>query len=360
MFGKSLVLASPLTESVVGTSGVSLRGGRIQVRANGGESFAVTAPFFKVNIVSSGSAPGLAKMGSAEIRLSGQHAQVSAVTGSAELLAAGNIAPLKLHPGETANLDAAGADAASGQGAASPATGPAAGQLSRVLPQVQIDRASQQLVAAVYAPIYWNDDLHSGSKGRARIALQDGSLLNLGSNSELRVLQHDAQAQQTSLDLAVGRMRGQIMKLTRPGAKFEIKTPVGVAGLVGTDFSLLVTPNFTELMVFEGAVRFTVASTGQAITVPAGMKLRISRTGATEGPSPATPGEIQTAKNLTDVSEGPPQTAGGKGASPLIPIVLSVTAGAVVLAISIPLDLHQPVSPMTVSTTTTPTKPVVD
>ncbi len=265
--------------------------------------------------------------------------------------------PYRLYAGETASLDAASATTIPGQGAASPATGKTAGQLSRVVPQVQIDRSSQQLVAAVSTPIYWNDDLHSSSKGRARITLQDGSLLNLGSNSELRILQHDAQAQQTSLDLAVGRMRGQVMKLTRSGAKFEIRTPVGVAGLVGTDFSLLVTADYTELMVFEGAVKFTVASTGQAITVPAGMKLRIFRTGTAEGPSTATPDEIQTAKNLTDVSETPVQNAGiGKGVSPTIPVIVTVSAAAVVLAISIPLVLHerQPVSPTSTPGLTTP------
>ena len=167
-FGKDLVLAAPLTEFVVEPAGVSLRSGRLQVRASGGESFAVSGPFFHVNIASSGGAPG-----SAEIRVGGTHAQVSAVAGAAELTAAGSATPYKLHAGETATLDAAARDAADGQGAASPA----AGQVSRLLPQVQIDRASQHLVAAVSAPLYWNDDLRSGPTGRARVALKDGSLL---------------------------------------------------------------------------------------------------------------------------------------------------------------------------------------
>ena len=98
----------------------------------------------------------------------------------------------------------------------------------------------------------------------------------MGSDSSLRILQHDAQAQQTSLDLLLGRMRGKITKLTRPGAKFEIHTPVGVAGLVGTDFSLVVTNDYVELMVFEGEVRFTNLS-GQAVSVTAGNMLRISQ-----------------------------------------------------------------------------------
>jgi hypothetical protein len=197
---------------------------------------------------------------------------------------------------------------------------------------VQIDRASQQLVASVSDPVYWNDNLRSGATGRARVALKDGSLLNLGSNSSLRVVQHDAQAQQTSLDLAVGRMRGQVVKLTRPGAKFEIHTPVGVAGIVGTDFSLFVTPDSTELIVFDGAVRFTALAGGQATTVAAGMKLLISKAGLFEGPSPATLQEIQTAKGLTDISGTPVQAAGNLH-GPLVPVLVSLSAAGAVIGV---------------------------
>jgi len=171
-FGNSLVLAAPLTELVVESEGVSLRNGRLQVRADGAESFAISGPFFHLNLAASG---GISS--SAEIRLAGTRAQVSAVAGAADLTAAGSAAPYRLHAGETATLDAAGGEASPGQGAASPA----AGQLSRLVPQVQIDRASQHLVAAASDRVYWNDNLRSGPTGRAHVALNDGSQLNLGS-----------------------------------------------------------------------------------------------------------------------------------------------------------------------------------
>jgi len=226
-FADGLVLAAPGTELVVESEGVSLRDGRLQVRASGEKFFSVSGPFFHVSLAASGGIPS-----SAEIRLGGTRAQVSAVAGAADLTAAGGVAPYKLHAGETATLDASGAEPSPAQGAA----GPEAGQISRLLPQVQIDRASQILVAEASDRVYWNDGLRSGPTGRAHVALKDGSQLNLGSDSSLRILQHDAQAQQTSLDLLLGRMRGKITKMNRPGAKFEIHTPMGVAGLVGTDF----------------------------------------------------------------------------------------------------------------------------
>ncbi|MGA7794770.1 MAG: FecR family protein [Candidatus Acidiferrales bacterium] len=328
-FGNSMVLAAPLTELVVESEGVSLRIGRLQVRADGAESFAVSGPYFHVKIAASEGVPS-----SAEVRLAGPRAQVSAVAGGADLTAAGSETSYRVRAGETATLDATGGDASPAQGASSPA----AGQISRLAPQVQIDRGSQVLVAAVSNRIYWNDDLRSGPTGRAHIALNDGSQLNLGSDSSLRILQHDAQAQQTSLDLLVGRMRGKITKLTRPGAKFEIHTPVGIAGLVGTDFSLLVTNDYTELMVFEGAVRFTNLS-GQSVSVTAGNILRISKAGAFEGPSPATPQDVQTTQNLTDITttttaanQAPVAAVATRS---IVPVVVTLTGTAAAIGIGV-------------------------
>ena len=93
-FADGLVLAAPGTELVVESEGVSLRDGRLQVRASGEKFFSVSGPFFHVKaLAASGGIPS-----SAEIRLGGTRAQVSAVAGAADrLTAAGGVAPYKLH-----------------------------------------------------------------------------------------------------------------------------------------------------------------------------------------------------------------------------------------------------------------------
>ncbi len=324
-FGNSLLFAAPLTELVVESEGVSLRNGRLQVRAGGLESFAVSAPFFHVSVAAFGGMPS-----SAEIRLSGRRAQVSAVAGSADLTATGTADLYKLHAGESATLDASGDAAAPDQGAASPA----AGQVSRLLPQVQIDRESQHLVASVSDRVYWNDDLRSGPTGRAHVTLTDGSQLNLGSDSSLRILQHDAQAQQTQLELLVGRLRGKITKLTRLGSKFDIKTPMGVAGLIGTDLSLWVTDDFVELIVFEGTVRFTTLD-GKSVIVTAGNKVRISKAGVLDGPLPTTSQEVQTTQSLTDIAGSAKQVAAVAATRPTLPIAITLAGTAVGVGIGV-------------------------
>ncbi len=324
-FGDSLLLAAPLTELVVESEGVSLRNGRLQVRAGGMESFAVSAPFFHVNVAAFGGIPS-----SAEIRLIGTRAQVSAFAGAADLTATGTADPYRLHAGESATLDAGGEAATPGQAAASPA----AGQVSRLLPQVQIDRESQHIVAAVSDRIFWNDDLRSGPTGRAHVTLKDGSQLNLGSDSSLRIVQHDAQAQQTQLDLLVGRLRGKITKLTRLGSKFEIKTPMGVAGLIGTDLSLWVTDDFVELMVYEGSVRFTTLD-GKSTIVTAGNKVRISKGGVLDGPIPTTSAEVQTTQSLTDITGSAKQGAVVAATRPTVPIAITLVGTAVGVGIGV-------------------------
>jgi len=317
-FGSSYVLAAPLTELVVESQSLKLRNGHLQVRVNGKEPFAVDGPFFQLNVAG---AEGLT--GSAEIKLVGARAEVSAVEGTSEITSSGST-PYMLRAGETATLEA-GAEAST----ADTATTQAAGKVSRLLPQVQIDRASQHIVAQVSSGLYWNDELRSGPAGRAHITLKDGSQLNLGSDSALRILRNDAQAQQTSLDLIMGRVRGKITKLSRPDGAFEIHTPMGIARIVGTDLSLAVTNEYTELMVFEGAVRFTTLS-GQAILVPAGKMIRISKAGTVDGPSDFAPQDAMTAQSLTDVTgsaNSGPTVAAAKANAPLIITLTGIGAG---------------------------------
>src|SRR5580704_15749381 len=69
--------------------------------------------------------------------------------------------------------------------------GQKAGQISRAIPDVGIARGAQQLPAPVKALVDWGDVVRTGDGGRARVALDDGSVLNVGSSSNLTVTQHN-------------------------------------------------------------------------------------------------------------------------------------------------------------------------
>jgi hypothetical protein len=176
-----------------------------------------------------------------------------------------------------------------------------AGQVSRAIPDVAIARGSQQLPAPVKALVDWGDVVRTGDGGRARVALDDGSLLNVGSSSSLTVTQHNAAAQQTQIELEYGRMRSQVVKQSKPNSKFEIHTPVGVAGVVGTDFFLGYLNGIFQIIVYEGHVKFCNLD-GLCVDVLAGQIASI-RNGhqSPDQPTQATPSELTDAANATSV-----------------------------------------------------------
>jgi hypothetical protein len=179
--------------------------------------------------------------------------------------------------------------------------GQKAGQVSRAIPDVGIARGAQQLPAPVRTLVDWGDVVKTNEGGRARVALDDGSLLNVGSSSSLTVTQHDSAAQQTQIELSYGRMRSQVVKQSKPNAKFEVHTAVGVAGVVGTDFYLGYMNDLFQLIVFDGHVKFCNLD-GVCVDVLAGQIATI-RNGhqSPDQPSQATPTELTEAANATAI-----------------------------------------------------------
>jgi len=133
---------------------------------------------------------------------------------------------------------------------APPPGGQTVGQISALIPSAT--RNAQP--AKVKDDLSWNDLLKTEQKGRLRAGLTDGSILSLGSNSELRVVQHDAVSQQTSLEMNFGRVRSKVVKVTQPGGKFEVKTPNAVIGVIGTDFYVGYANNQTTVICYTGKV----------------------------------------------------------------------------------------------------------
>jgi len=140
-----------------------------------------------------------------------------------------------------------------------------AGEITALVPAAERNAKPAKAKEAVD----WNDLLKTEHTGRLRTVLTDGSTISMGSDSEMRVLQHDAKSQQTSIQMGIGAMRSRVVKLTEPGAKFEVHTPQAVIGVIGTYFVVLVTAHRTRVICLEGSV--SVAPTGgAAVTCEAG------------------------------------------------------------------------------------------
>ena len=135
------------------------------------------------------------------------------------------------------------------------ASGSRAGEVTRVIPEVSIARGAKTVTASAKSVVDWDDLVSTQINGRSRIALDDGSVLNIGSQSSMHVAKHDAGTQQTDLELIYGKLRTQAKKVAKPGGKFQVHTPAGVAGVVGTDFYVSYGSNTMSVIVFEGIVR---------------------------------------------------------------------------------------------------------
>ena len=185
-------------------------------------------------------------------------------------------------------------------------TGSRAGEVARVIPAVSIERGSKTVTASAKSIVDWQDLVSTQVNGRARIALDDGSVLNVGSQSSMHVVKHDAGAQQTELELTYGKLRSQAAKIAKPDGKFEVKTPAGVAGVVGTDFYVGFDNGTMNVVVFEGIVRVCNLA-GVCIEVKAGQMGSVRNSDnsgptAPMGPQQATLDILTQAAASTDVS----------------------------------------------------------
>jgi hypothetical protein len=241
-----------------------------------------------------------------------------------------------------------------------------AGKLTAVLPIVNVVRGPQQTPASTSEAIYWGDVINTGHLARARVALDDGSVLSVGSDSNLTVTKHDAGAQQTDLDLNYGRVRAKAVKLVKPNASFQIRTPTGVAGVVGTDFALDSEGDTTRVVVYEGKVNFCAYKSkkqeeqeggapaeapaagtqdkqneknrrmlGPCVIVGAGETSSVQFNAAPTPPVPATPVTVTEMTNTTSATGGAGGAAGGIGVAGVTAIgvgaAVAVTVAAVVI-----------------------------
>lgn len=231
------------------------------------------------------------------------------------------------------------------------AGGQKAGEVSRVIPAVSIARGTKSMNASPKTPVNWADVVNTQANARARIALDDGSVLNVGSDSSLKVTKSDSAAQQTELDLAYGKLRSQAQKITKTDGKFEVRTPAGVAGVVGTDFFLAhdQAGGQTNLVVFEGQVKFCNLA-GVCVLVKAGQmsSVRSNDNSSPLNPTQATLDELTTAVNATTLAAKPGVVnVVGHGISKPWGITLGIIS--VGLAVAIPVavvhNTNNPVAP---------------
>ena len=287
-------------EWVTSPTTLNLRQGAIAVRSSSQQSARVSVLGASVIVQGEGGFPAICRIaavgGAAAIFNDGGHVEIH-----------GAGAPMILPKGQFAQLQAG-----SPQGGTQ-----VAGKVNAAIPAETVlhKGQAQELPLKVQDPVVWEDLVRTQKTGRVRIELLDGSFLNIGARSEFHVIRHDPQTQQTQVELTLGSLRSEVVKLTKPGANFEVRTQTAVIGVVGTVFFVAATASSTRVHCIEGLL--TVRSINPAIvgqvTLRAGQMTSVPKGLPPAGAAASPTGQVQSAMNQTNVG-GPTAGPGGAGA----------------------------------------------
>lgn len=297
------------------------------------------------------------------VRLSKEQATVAAAMNGDVIIKAGKArAGYVLHQGQYAAIPAPAAGV--------PAQSVAAGGGPEVLhagivrdvianPTVQRQGQGAAISLKVDDAINPGDVVTTGQSGRVRILLADGSLLNVGTGSTLRIGKYVLEPRQAAIELNAGRIRVWAGKVSRPGASWTVQTPTAVAAVAGSDSIVEAGPDGTTVICMDNlasvrsldqaitgqvvlyAGQFTTVARGLAPTAPQGvanpvLKSQIDQT-AVGPPEPGGPGEVVPAApagwHIGSLSEA--ESVG---------LIVGVGAGAAA-GVAIPLALASPTSP---------------
>jgi hypothetical protein len=189
-----------------------------------------------------------------------------------------------------------------------------AGKITAVVPIVNVVRGAQQVAASTSQQVFWGDVINTGHLARARVALDDGSVLSVGSDSNLTIAKHDTGEQQTDLDLAYGQVRARAVKLVKPNARFQIRTPVGVAGVVGTEMVVLFdAAGNMNVICMEGVCKVCDLA-GVCVLMKGGEETGIHGNSSPSPPAPVSPATLTSAVTATNTAGAGGAGAGAAGA----------------------------------------------
>jgi hypothetical protein len=267
-----------------------------------------------------------------------------------------------LHEGSYAAISAS-AVSAPGQSAAvgGRPEGRHAGTVLNAIPDCVVQRQGQGAETALKVDdgIDTGDIITTRQNGRLGIMLLDGSRLNIGPGSTLRIVRLEFQPPQTQIELTSGRMRVRTVQLSQSGSNRTVQTPTAIAWVVGRDLIIEAHPNATTVLCIEGLT--SVGNIDPAITkhviVSAGQFTAVAQGRAPSDPQSASNSALQSQMDQTNV--GSPEPGGPGAVMPALQIgwhvgdlseaesigVIAGTSAGVAAAIAIPLALASPSGP---------------
>lgn len=193
----------------------------------------------------------------------------------------------------------------------------------------------------------------------SRLSIDEFKMDPLGEDLEVAKLKAEPSVSKTSLNLSYGEMVGDVKKLnTARGSSYNIKTPVGAAGIRGTIYRIVFKPDangkaFFQVQTAEGSVVFNSNSGNaaanaatQEVPVEAGKEISVTID------VPDTPGQTFVMPTLVS-AELPAETVAT--ISTAVQVIAEVVQQTVIPPT--PTPTPTPTPPATTETPPTETKP---
>ncbi|SRR5579871_4293091 len=168
---------------------------------------------------------------------------------------------------------------------------------------VYVLRGGAQHQANPPEPLVESDEVKTDANSKAYLEFQNGGVVELGPNSDVRVSQLDTTGSdfKARFLLAWGKLKAKVMKLTTAKSSFEVEAGGVVAGVRGTVFGVDYDKDKKQVnaQTFEGSI-FTKAG-GREEVVEKGYGLAVQKTGFAPK-SPLTGQQMNSFKDFVDIS----------------------------------------------------------
>ena len=121
------------------------------------------------------------------------------------------------------------------------------GSVALIEGTVEVGRGSTWTPANMGTTIAVGDQIRTDAGGRVRIVFQDGSVLNIGTNTQVSIEQQSTDTDKGIWSSRFRLLKGRIRPLVgdyyqKPGALSEIETPTAITGVRGTEFIMTYDP----------------------------------------------------------------------------------------------------------------------
>ncbi len=137
---------------------------------------------------------------------------------------------------------------------------------------VVVKRGDSTIVPTIGMGIQDNDTIISNGSSQAEILFSDSSTLYIDENSRVSA----SGIEKRSVFISVGRIWAKIKKLVK-GESFEVKNPLSVSGVMGTEFEVFYKDDESEIKVMEGKVAAKDKQSGQVVILEKERMAKIRR-----------------------------------------------------------------------------------